>query len=65
MTKRFSVYHEGALFSGLYMTEEDNPFFKTLACFKPMQDLEVDQLGTWATDPDGKKYYVIRDLDKE
>ena len=65
MTKRFSVYHQGALFSGLYMAGEDNPFFKTLTYVKPMQDLEIDQLGTWATDSDGKKYYVIRDLDKE
>jgi len=45
------------------MAGEDNPFFKTLTYVKPMQDLEIDQLGTWATDSDGKRYYVIRDLD--
>jgi hypothetical protein len=64
MTKRFSVYHDGALVTGFYMAEEENPFFKTLTYAKPIEDLEVDKFGIWATDISGKKYYVIRDTDK-
>lgn len=65
MSKRFSIYCEGALVSGLYMISENNPFFASITCITLLQDLEVDKLGTWATGTNGKKYYVIRDTDGE
>ncbi len=64
MPKRFTVYHEGFLIPDLYMVEESNPFFATVKCTIPIQDLKVEYFGTWAIGPDNKKYYVCRDSDK-
>jgi hypothetical protein len=64
MSKRFTVYQEGALVPELYMIEESHPFLAGLTCTISLQDLKVDYFGTWATSTDNKTYYVCRDEDK-
>ena len=64
MSKRFTIYHEGALVPELYMVEEPDPFLASLTCTIPLQDLKVDYFGTWAVSTDNKTYYVCRDEDK-